>query len=171
MEPEPQPGDLIEIFRAGYQHWGVCVGDGDIVHFVNPNCLPSSSGLQSVLLGWVCRGEVRKGKLKEVVRDSRWQINNKLDKTYRPRPTQQIVKDALSFVGEKALFCVHLRNCEHFATKLRYGKAVSWQVIKAVAEAVFVAGAAAAGAAIAGPAGAAAAATAALLVVKNPATM
>ena len=29
---QPKPGDLVEIFRPGYQHWAVYVGEGDVVH-------------------------------------------------------------------------------------------------------------------------------------------
>lgn len=29
---EPQPGDLIEIFRPAYQHWALYLGDGYIVN-------------------------------------------------------------------------------------------------------------------------------------------
>ncbi|XP_040904879.1 phospholipase A and acyltransferase 4-like [Toxotes jaculatrix] len=161
MEPEPQPGDLIEIFRVGYQHWAVYVGDGYVVHFAN---ISGSSGIN---LGQACSGKVKKRKLRHVVQNSRWQINNKLDTTHKPRPAQQIVKEALSYVGKKMIYSVHLRNCEHFATELRYGKAMSLQVIKVAS----AAGAAVAGAVIAGPAVAAAAAITALLVVKNSASM
>ncbi|XP_063023078.1 phospholipase A and acyltransferase 1-like isoform X2 [Melospiza melodia melodia] len=29
---KPQPGDLIEIVRPGYQHWALYVGDGYVIH-------------------------------------------------------------------------------------------------------------------------------------------
>jgi len=29
---EPQPGDLIEIFRPAYQHWALYLGDGYIIN-------------------------------------------------------------------------------------------------------------------------------------------
>lgn len=32
LQPEPQPGDLIEIFRGFYSHWVVYVGGGYVVH-------------------------------------------------------------------------------------------------------------------------------------------
>lgn len=31
------PGDLIEIFRLGYAHWAVYVGDGYVVHLAPPS--------------------------------------------------------------------------------------------------------------------------------------
>lgn len=36
FEEKPQPGDLIEIFRGNYQHWGIYVGDGYIIHLAPP---------------------------------------------------------------------------------------------------------------------------------------
>ena len=32
---EPKPGDLIQIFRIGYEHWAIYVGNGRIVHASN----------------------------------------------------------------------------------------------------------------------------------------
>lgn len=31
-QAKPRPGDLIEIFRGGYEHWAIYVGDGYVVH-------------------------------------------------------------------------------------------------------------------------------------------
>nr|XP_060495523.1 phospholipase A and acyltransferase 1 [Panthera onca] len=28
----PQPGDLIEVFRSGYQHWALYLGDGYVIN-------------------------------------------------------------------------------------------------------------------------------------------
>jgi cell wall-associated NlpC family hydrolase len=29
---EMRPGDLLEFYRGLYTHWGVCIGDGQIIH-------------------------------------------------------------------------------------------------------------------------------------------
>ena len=71
---------------------------------------------------------MRKQKLKEVVGNSKWKINNILDKMYEPRPADDIVEEALMEVGKMMEYSVTSENCEHFATKMRYGKAVSFQV-------------------------------------------
>ncbi|XP_078197364.1 uncharacterized protein LOC128929124 [Callithrix jacchus] len=34
---EPQPGDLIEIFHIGYEHWALYVGDGYLIHLAPPS--------------------------------------------------------------------------------------------------------------------------------------
>ena len=37
LQPEPQPGDLIEIFRPFYRHWAVYIGNGYVVHLAPPS--------------------------------------------------------------------------------------------------------------------------------------
>lgn len=32
LKVKPRPGDLIEIFRLGYEHWAIYVGNGYVVH-------------------------------------------------------------------------------------------------------------------------------------------
>lgn len=32
LSDDPQPGDLIEIFRPAYQHWALYLGDGYIIN-------------------------------------------------------------------------------------------------------------------------------------------
>nr|KAF6437731.1 hypothetical protein HJG59_006456 [Molossus molossus] len=34
--PRPRPGDLIEIFRIGYEHWAIYVEDDRVVHLAPP---------------------------------------------------------------------------------------------------------------------------------------
>lgn len=41
---DPQPGDLIEIFRPAYQHWALYLGDGYII-----NLTPVGQYMQSGL--------------------------------------------------------------------------------------------------------------------------
>ncbi|XP_067454494.1 phospholipase A and acyltransferase 4-like [Thunnus thynnus] len=139
-EEEPEPGDLIEIFRGRYQHWTVYIGGGYIVHLVS-NSEIDSLGVSSTVLGGSVRGQVKKEKLKDVVNKDDWKISNIHDNKWDPRPKQEIVKEALSMVGKDMEYSITELNCEHFATECRYGKALSVQVLKA-AEAVVRVGAA-----------------------------
>uniref|UniRef100_A0A671WPV6 Phospholipase A and acyltransferase 4-like n=1 Tax=Sparus aurata TaxID=8175 RepID=A0A671WPV6_SPAAU len=122
-----QPGDLIQISRGLYSHWAVYVGDGYVVHMTTPSGVSgaASSSLRSAPNE---KAMVRKQKLQEAVGDSKWEISNSLDKMYRPRSPRIIVEEALRQVGKRMEYSVTRKNCEHFATKLRYGKAVSFQV-------------------------------------------
>ncbi|KAM8733726.1 phospholipase A and acyltransferase 4-like [Acanthopagrus schlegelii] len=137
---KPEPGDLIEIFRDNFQHWAVYVGDGYVVHVTSPpgavvpcgdsRSLLSVPGAVSNTLMSVSteKAMVRKQKLREVVGDNTWRINNSLDKENKPRPAHIIVEEALSQVGNEMEYNFIMKNCEHFVNKLRYGRDVSWQV-------------------------------------------
>ncbi|XP_034005643.1 phospholipase A and acyltransferase 3-like [Trematomus bernacchii] len=121
-----KPGDLIEISKGIYNHWAVYVGDGFVVHMAPTSDVPgaSSSSLMSV------RNEkavVKKEKLTDVVGNDKWKLNNSMDKDYKPRPAEDIVRDACARVGETLHYSVFQHNCEHFAKELRYRKAKSKQ--------------------------------------------
>uniref|UniRef100_A0A3B5JWY8 Phospholipase A and acyltransferase 3-like n=1 Tax=Takifugu rubripes TaxID=31033 RepID=A0A3B5JWY8_TAKRU len=77
------------------------------------------------------RAVVKREELWVVVGDNQWRINNGLDKMYQPRPSHIIVKAAGELVGQQRPYCVLRDNCEHFVNNLRYGIAVSLQVLKA----------------------------------------
>ncbi|XP_035023621.2 phospholipase A and acyltransferase 4-like [Hippoglossus stenolepis] len=135
-----KPGDLIEISRWGYQHWAVYIGENEVVHLVPEG--GDSSGSFELLSS---RGEVKREKLTDVVGNHRCQVNNLLDNSGKARDPSIIVKEACAMVGSELQYNVATYNCEHFATEMRYGKAKSWQVIRAA----WIAGLTAAGGALA----------------------
>ncbi|XP_047549025.1 phospholipase A and acyltransferase 4 [Lutra lutra] len=124
---EPKPGDLIEIFRFGYKHWAIYVGNGYVIHLAPPSEYPgaSSSSIFSVLSS---KAEVKWERLKDVVGDCRYRVNNFLDDKYRPRPVNHIIYSAKAKVGQEMEYSLVWKNCEHFVTNLRYGEAESRQV-------------------------------------------
>ncbi|XP_047658552.1 phospholipase A and acyltransferase 3-like [Tachysurus fulvidraco] len=130
-EEKPQPGDLIEIYRLIYQHWGIYVGDGYIIHLAAPSedAHPGASSMMFVLSD---KALVKKEELSFVVGDDEYKVNNLLDDEYEPRPVHAIVHEAYSLLGRELPYSVISSNCEHFVTDLRYGKAESRQVRKAV---------------------------------------
>ncbi|CAL8237740.1 unnamed protein product, partial [Lota lota] len=122
---DPQPGDLIEIFCVGYQHWAVYIGGGYVVHLTVPTGGVISSGSGPGRDNK--KGIVRKNTLKDAVQDCEWKINNLLEDKYIPRDAYVIVKEALRLVGTEHQYHLLGKNCEHFATKLRYGQGESRQ--------------------------------------------
>ncbi|XP_017288575.1 phospholipase A and acyltransferase 3 isoform X1 [Kryptolebias marmoratus] len=125
---EPKPGDLIQVFRGIlYKHWAVYVGLGNVVHFGADGSAPGSS----LVPASGQKSGVVMEKLKDVVNGDKWKINNYLDKKYKPRCTNEIVKDACKLVGSGLEYDVLNYNCEHFATELRYGKPESRQAYEA----------------------------------------
>ncbi|KAJ8338001.1 hypothetical protein SKAU_G00369670 [Synaphobranchus kaupii] len=131
FDEKPEPGDLIEILRGTYQHWAVYIGNGFVIHLAPPT--ESARGGAYSMMSVLCdKAKVKQEELWEVVGDDEYHINNLLDDKYKPRSRRDIVKDAQSLLGQEQPYCVLNRNCEHFATELRYGKAESRQVHHAV---------------------------------------
>uniref|UniRef100_A0A8C6LCZ2 LRAT domain-containing protein n=1 Tax=Nothobranchius furzeri TaxID=105023 RepID=A0A8C6LCZ2_NOTFU len=106
---KPKPGDLIEVKCGVYKHWIVYIGEDNV-------------------------GTIKKEKLKDVVKDGKWKINNFLDQKYQPRKDDDIVKEACARVGSSLTYDVLGYNCEHFATELRYGKPECRQASSAITE-------------------------------------
>ncbi|KAK2891002.1 hypothetical protein Q8A67_013645 [Cirrhinus molitorella] len=130
-DQKPELGDLIEIFRGTYQHWAIYVGEGYVIHLAPPS-EDAQAGAYSLMSVLCDKATVKKEELYEVVGNHEYRINNLLDKEYEPHPVREILKDAHRLLGEELPYCVFSGNCEHFVTELRYGKAQSRQVRKAV---------------------------------------
>ncbi|XP_065098911.1 spartin-like [Paramisgurnus dabryanus] len=123
----PKPGNLIEIFRVGYQHWAIYIDDGFLIHLGSDSeySKVGSCGTMSVPPNIAI---VKQEKLQNVVGNDKYHINNLLDYKYKPRPFSDIIKDAKGLVGTTVSYNPINRNCEHFVTELRYGKPECLQV-------------------------------------------
>ncbi|XP_054849492.1 phospholipase A and acyltransferase 3-like [Eublepharis macularius] len=122
-----EPGDLIEVFRFGYQHWAIYVGNGFVIHLAPPSEY-AGAGCASLMSTLTDKALVKKELLRDVVGNNRYRVNNKHDSKYPPLPTAKIVRRAEEMVGQELLYKVTTENCEHFVTELRYGVAKSDQV-------------------------------------------
>ncbi|XP_053290742.1 uncharacterized protein LOC128450996 [Pleuronectes platessa] len=119
-----KPGDLIEINRGPYQHWAVYIGENEVVHLVTEGV--QSSGSSASLSS--SNGKVKREKFNDVVGNHHYQVNNLLDKMFKPRDPSVIVKEACAMVGREPQYDLVTYNSEHFATDLRYGVAESRQI-------------------------------------------
>uniref|UniRef100_A0A3Q1F9P4 Retinoic acid receptor responder 3-like n=1 Tax=Acanthochromis polyacanthus TaxID=80966 RepID=A0A3Q1F9P4_9TELE len=130
FDSEPKPGDLIEIFRGTYKHWAIYIGGHEVVHLIPPTNPAADLGPIGDLLTLFdsSTATVRRQKISDVVGSSRFQINNLLDDTHRPREPHVIVTAACRMVGRELPYNAATYNCEHFVTELRYGEAESRQV-------------------------------------------
>ncbi|KAK6169609.1 hypothetical protein SNE40_020624 [Patella caerulea] len=126
-----QEGDIVEFNRGLYSHYGVYVGNEEIVHLagedeydglgdVNTGHLFSISG-QRFNKAWV-----KKDSFWTVTSNSKAKINNK-DNKRKPLPRHQIVANALSKIGHVGYNLIY-SNCEHFANWCRYEVEKSEQV-------------------------------------------
>ncbi|XP_005237857.1 phospholipase A and acyltransferase 1 [Falco rusticolus] len=128
---DPQPGDLIEIFRPAYQHWVLYLGDGYVIS-VTPIEEGPSATLASARSVLSRKARVRMQLLKDVVGNDSYRINNKYDSTHTPLPVKTIIRRAERYINQDVSYDVLSSNCEHFVTQLRYGEGVSDQVRRAV---------------------------------------
>ncbi|XP_042637453.1 phospholipase A and acyltransferase 3-like [Orycteropus afer afer] len=140
LQPEPKPGDLIEIFRPFYRHWAIYIGDGYVIHLAPPSEIPGA-GVASIMSALTERAVVKKELLYDVAGRDKYQVNNKHDAKYPPLPPSKIIQQAEELVGQEVLYKLTSENCEHFVNELRYGIPRSDQV----RDAVMVAGFAGAG--------------------------
>uniref|UniRef100_A0A4W2BUR2 LRAT domain-containing protein n=1 Tax=Bos indicus x Bos taurus TaxID=30522 RepID=A0A4W2BUR2_BOBOX len=129
--PEPQPGDLIEIFRPFYRHWAVYVGGGYVVHLA-PSSEIAGAGGASIMSAVADSAIVKKERLCDVVGRDPYRVNNKHDDKYNPFPPSKIVQWAEELVGRELCYSLTSKNCEHFVNELRYGVSRSDQVRDAV---------------------------------------
>uniref|UniRef100_A0A674G760 LRAT domain-containing protein n=1 Tax=Taeniopygia guttata TaxID=59729 RepID=A0A674G760_TAEGU len=125
----PQPGDLIEVDRTGYQHWALYVGNGYVIHVTDEGASSLSASSRTILSR---KAMAKKQLLKDVVGNDKWHVNNKYDCHRIPFPMEEIIRRAQRQINKEVPYRLFLKNCEHFVTMLRYGEGVSDQGKKAL---------------------------------------
>nr|XP_018891245.2 phospholipase A and acyltransferase 5 isoform X1 [Gorilla gorilla gorilla] len=138
-KPRPRPGDLIEIFRIGYEHWAIYVEDDCVVHLAPPSEEFEVGSITSIFSN---RAVVKYSRLEDVLHGCSWKVNNKLDGTYLPLPVDKIIQRTKKMVNKIVQYSLIEGNCEHFVNGLRYGVPRSQQVEHALMEGAKAAGAA-----------------------------
>nr|KAF6477662.1 hypothetical protein HJG59_006457 [Molossus molossus] len=127
----PQPGDLIEVFRPGYQHWALYLGDGYVIN-IAPREDGISASFTSAKSVFSRKALVKMQLLKDVVGKDRYRINNKYDETYPPLPMEEVIQRSEFVIGQEVEYDILVNNCEHFVTLLRYGEGISEQANRAL---------------------------------------
>nr|XP_020820314.1 phospholipid-metabolizing enzyme A-C1 isoform X2 [Phascolarctos cinereus] len=127
----PQPGDLIEVFRPGYQHWTLYLGDGYVINMA-PTEDSSPVPFTSAKSVFSKKALVRMQLLKDVVGTDTYRINNKYDDVYPPLPLDEIIRLSEFLIGQEVSYDLLVNNCEHFVTLLRYGEGISEQANRAI---------------------------------------
>uniref|UniRef100_A0A3Q3K6Q6 LRAT domain-containing protein n=1 Tax=Monopterus albus TaxID=43700 RepID=A0A3Q3K6Q6_MONAL len=125
---DPQPGDLIEIFRPAYQHWALYLGDGYIINLTPVGQLET----RYITSIFSSKAVVRMQLLKEVVGSDSYRVNNKYDHSHTPLPIYEIIQRAQVLIDQEVSYDLLGSNCEHFVTLLRYGEGVSEQATRAI---------------------------------------
>ena len=113
---KPQLGDVLSVNRGLYKHYGVYVGNNNVVHFSGGNGHELSAH----------RAYIRKTTLEDFSKEGEVQIETKCSESFSREET---VIRALNAVGsEKGKYALPWNNCEHFANWCRYGQKRSIQV-------------------------------------------
>ncbi len=112
----PNIGDLIEIKRWLYDHWAVYVGGGKVIHVCD-----GGNGKTTIKLDL----------LKVVCGKSLCRINNlekaAQERELKPRTPDAILRYANTILEKNFEYHPINNNCEHFATRCRFGKSFSQQ--------------------------------------------
>ncbi|XP_077306170.1 phospholipase A and acyltransferase 2-like isoform X2 [Lithobates pipiens] len=126
--PKPEIGDLIafEGVLEPYDHWGIYVGDGKVVHIQARKILDDIFKLDTHI-AFRDRAKVEIGKLEEVAGGRKYRVNNMNDWDMTPYEANIIFKRAISAVGKEFGYNVIGKNCEHFVNVVRYGEEYSKQ--------------------------------------------
>ncbi|XP_051558821.1 lecithin retinol acyltransferase-like [Myxocyprinus asiaticus] len=135
-----QRGDLLEVPRTLFTHFGIYLGDNKVAHLM-PDILPvltsNTSHIQKVvtntrlLLGVIYKyATIRVDTVEDFAYGSAIFLNT-MDTTLRKQPlaAEEVARRAEKLIG-KIPYSLLWNNCEHFVTYCRYGTAVSLQTDK-----------------------------------------
>ncbi|XP_071379580.1 phospholipase A and acyltransferase 2-like [Centroberyx affinis] len=131
-------GDLIEFsYPIGYSHWGVYDEDGHVIHFAVADEGRMMNNVrtyvQTVLpvCGDLLIGEtkIRRMPIGEVTvpKGAHVTVSNNRH-AYRPSGPEDMKQRRDALLDEEFPYRLFTLNCEHFATFVRYGKAVCNQI-------------------------------------------
>lgn len=138
--PSLRRGDLLEVPRTLFTHYGIYLGDSKVAHLI-PDILPVLTNdtklISSVItnkrliLGCMYRcATVRVDTLEDFAYGSNILINH-MDKMVKSQafPNEEVAKRAEKLIGAVP-YSLLWYNCEHFVTYCRYGAAASRQTEK-----------------------------------------
>ncbi|XP_056299411.1 lecithin retinol acyltransferase-like [Pseudoliparis swirei] len=130
-------GDLLEVPRTLFTHFGIYLGDGRVAHLI-PDVLPALTGDARRVQEMVTNARLLLGVLSkrasvrvDSVEDFAYAAGILLNATDRaapraPLPAEEVARRAERLVGSVA-YSLLWNNCEHFVTHCRYGAARSPQ--------------------------------------------
>lgn len=133
-------GDLLEVPRTIFTHFGIYLGDGRVAHLI-PDILPALTRdpalIRSVIsntrliLGCMFKcATVRVDTLEDFAYGARVLVN-RMDQVMKTHalPNEEVAERAERLLGDTP-YSLFWNNCEHFVTHCRYGHAGSRQTEK-----------------------------------------
>nr|XP_020637033.1 lecithin retinol acyltransferase [Pogona vitticeps]XP_020637034.1 lecithin retinol acyltransferase [Pogona vitticeps]XP_020637035.1 lecithin retinol acyltransferase [Pogona vitticeps]XP_020637036.1 lecithin retinol acyltransferase [Pogona vitticeps]XP_020637037.1 lecithin retinol acyltransferase [Pogona vitticeps]XP_020637038.1 lecithin retinol acyltransferase [Pogona vitticeps]XP_020637039.1 lecithin retinol acyltransferase [Pogona vitticeps]XP_020637040.1 lecithin retinol acyltransferas len=135
-----KPGDLLEVPRTLFVHFGIYLGDNRVAHLM-PDILPAltvdKKQIQRVvtnkrlILGVIAKmARIRVDTVEDFAYGGSILVNH-MDKLFKDSvlSNEEVVARAEKLVGATD-YSLLWNNCEHFVTFCRYGSAVSFQTDK-----------------------------------------
>ncbi|XP_062333367.1 lecithin retinol acyltransferase a [Osmerus eperlanus] len=135
--PTLRRGDLLEVPRTLFTHFGIYLGDNKVAHLI-PDIMPvltkddalikTTITNKRLILGCIYKSAtVRMDTLEDFVYGSKIRVNH-TDKSRKvqPFPNEGVAKRAEELIGSIP-YSLLWNNCEHFVTYCRYGTATSQQ--------------------------------------------
>ncbi|XP_030048550.1 lecithin retinol acyltransferase-like [Microcaecilia unicolor] len=135
-----QRGDLLEVPRTLFVHFGIYLGEDRVAHMM-PDILPVLSDDTSLSQKVVTNKRLILGVLTkaasvrvDTVEDFAYGgsiLTNHMDQSFKnqPLPNEEVARRAEKLVGATP-YSLLWNNCEHFVTYCRYGTPVSFQTDK-----------------------------------------
>ncbi|XP_055765187.1 lecithin retinol acyltransferase-like [Salvelinus fontinalis] len=131
-------GDLLEVPRTLFTHFGIYLGDNKVAHLI-PDIMPVLTNDKMIIktvitnkrliMGCLYKcATVRVDTLEDFVYDSNILVNHmdRKCKAQQPFPNEEVAERAEKLVGAIP-YSLLWNNCEHFVTYCRYGSAKSQQ--------------------------------------------
>uniref|UniRef100_A0A8C3J703 Lecithin retinol acyltransferase n=1 Tax=Calidris pygmaea TaxID=425635 RepID=A0A8C3J703_9CHAR len=117
--PSPARGDLLEVPRTLFIHFGIYLGENRVAHLI-PDILPAVTGDPSIRVDTV-EDFAYGGSI----------LVNHMDRLFEDQVlgSEEAARRAEKLVGATA-YSLLWNNCEHFVTYCRYGAPVSFQTDK-----------------------------------------
>ncbi|XP_035531008.1 LOW QUALITY PROTEIN: lecithin retinol acyltransferase b, tandem duplicate 2 [Morone saxatilis] len=133
-------GDLLEVPRTLFTHFGIYLGGGRVAHFI-PDIIPVVSGDQTrigqmvtnsrLLLGVLAKcGSVRVDSVEDFAYGSEILVNTSDKVCSRPALNGEEVARRAEKLRGHVSYSLLWYNCEHFVMYCRYGTVVSFQTFQ-----------------------------------------
>uniref|UniRef100_A0A8D0L8X3 Lecithin retinol acyltransferase n=1 Tax=Sphenodon punctatus TaxID=8508 RepID=A0A8D0L8X3_SPHPU len=135
-----KPGDLLEVPRTIFIHFGIYLGDNQVAHLM-PDILPGFTSDQQqiqkvvtnkrLILGVIAKmASIRVDTVEDFAYGGSILVNH-MDELFKDKVlnNEEVVQRAEKLVGTTA-YSLLWNNCEHFVTYCRYGSSVSFQTDK-----------------------------------------
>ncbi|XP_063719449.1 phospholipase A and acyltransferase 3-like [Symsagittifera roscoffensis] len=114
-------GDMVKFERGAYDHWGVYIGGGEIVH-IGPEGTDEELNSLKLAFQGETKAAFKRDPLKRIAGNSCYYAHNYLDHKHTPYPKEDIKHFALSHLKGVLTwnYNIIMKNCENFAIWCRY---------------------------------------------------